>query len=67
MAKLITSPNIPDVDGVYQKLIDSHAGLSDAESIALNARLILLLINQIGDKEAVEAAITAAKSAGSNI
>ena len=61
MAKLITDPNIADVDGVYQKLIEAHTGLSDADSMALNARLILLLINHIGDKEAVEAAIRAAK------
>lgn len=63
MGKLIASPNLPDADSVYQELIDAHAGLSDADSMALNARLILILINHIGDKAIVEEAISAAKSA----
>jgi hypothetical protein len=57
MGKLNTSPNIADADGVYQSLIDAHQGLSDAESMSLNARLILLLINHIGDRTVVEEAI----------
>lgn len=61
MGKLNTAPNLGDADSVYQKLIDAHAGLSDADSTTLNARLILLLINHIGDKEAIEEAIRAAK------
>lgn len=64
MGKLIAAPNLADADGVYQKLIDAHAGLSDNDSMALNARLILILINHIGDKAVVEEAILAAKSAG---
>jgi len=63
MAKLYTSPNVADADGVYQTLIDAHAGLSDSDSMALNARLILLLVNHIGDKETIVEAITAAKDA----
>lgn len=63
MGKLIVAPNLPEVDSLYQKLIDVHAGLSDADSMALNARLILILINHIGDKAAVEEAIRAAKGA----
>jgi len=50
MGKLNTSPNVADADGVYQTLIDAHAGLSDSDSMALNARLILLLVNHIGDQ-----------------
>ena len=38
-----------DADGFYERLLDAHQGLSRAESEALNARLILLLANQIGD------------------
>lgn len=53
MAALITTPNIPDVDEVYQRLIDLHAGRSDEDSLRVNARLILTLINHIGDKQAV--------------
>ena len=66
MGKLNTNPNVAYADSVYQKLIDAHAGLSDADSIALNARLILLLINHIGDREAIEAAIELAKRNGAD-
>ena len=40
--------NFGDADGFYAALIDAHRGLSDAQSGALNARLILLLANHIG-------------------
>lgn len=45
-----TTPNIPDADAFYEALLDTHAGLPTAESHALNARLVLLLANQIGDQ-----------------
>ncbi|HEX7888276.1 MAG TPA: DUF2783 domain-containing protein [Ramlibacter sp.] len=55
-----TSLNLPDADGFYEQLLDAHQGLSDQQSALLNARLILLLANQVGDarvlKECVEAA-----------
>ena len=38
-----------DGDDVYAALIRAHDGLSDAESQRLNARLVLLLANHIGD------------------
>lgn len=62
MGKLNTDPNIGDADGVYQNLLEAHAGLSDTESTALNARLILLLINHIGDRAVIEDAIRAARA-----
>lgn len=40
---------LSDADGFYEALLDAHGGLSADESAALNARLILLLANQIGD------------------
>lgn len=58
---LNTDPNLAQPDDFYQALIDAHAGLSDAQSAALNARLILLLANQIGDIDTLRAAIAAAK------
>lgn len=61
---LNTEPNIARPDDFYQALIDAHAGLSERESAALNARLILLLANQVGDVETLKAAIAAAKAAG---
>lgn len=59
---LNTEPNIARPDDFYQALIDAHAGLSERESAALNARLILLLANQVGDVETLKAAIAAAKA-----
>lgn len=61
MGELNTNANVANVDDVYQLLIDAHAGLTDAESTALNSRLILLLINHIGDGKVIAEAIKAAK------
>lgn len=58
---LTLDPNLPDADGFYEALIAAHAGLSDAESAAFNARLILILANQIGDKAVLLEALAAAK------
>jgi hypothetical protein len=45
---LNVEPNFDDADAFYAALIDAHRGLSDAQSTALNARLVLLLANHIG-------------------
>ena len=58
---LNTDPNISQPDEFYQALIEAHAGLSDLMSAALNARLVLLLANQIGDTQALRQAIDAAR------
>ena len=42
--------NIANPDDFYEALIDVHEGLSNAESAELNARLVFLLANQIGDQ-----------------
>ena len=49
-----------DADGFYERLLDAHEGLSPAESESLNARLILLLANQIGDAAILADCIAAA-------
>ena len=46
---LITTANLTRPDESYAHLIATHDGLSEAESHALNARLILILMNHIGD------------------
>ncbi len=61
---LNTQPNIARPDDFYQALIEAHAGLSEEQSAALNARLILLLANQVGDLEMLKEAIAAARAAG---
>ena len=50
---LITTPNLEDPDAAYAALLAAHKGLSEAESHALNARLVLILMNHLGDAEAV--------------
>ena len=58
-------PNMADPDGLYAALIDAHADLSEADSAALNARLVLLLANHIGDPAVLaEALAIARKSLG---
>ena len=61
---LNTQPNIARPDDFYQALIEAHAGLNEEQSAALNARLILLLANQVGDFETLKEAIAAAKAGG---
>ena len=41
--------NLAKPDDVYNALVDAHKGLSDEECRAFDARLILLLVNHIGD------------------
>ena len=59
---LNTEPNIARPDDFYQALIDAHLGLTDAQSAALNARLILLLANQVGDLATLREAIASARA-----
>jgi hypothetical protein len=47
-------------DDVYAALMAAHHGLSLEESTRLNARLVLLLANEVGDVEQVKKAIAAA-------
>ena len=58
---LITDPHLGAPDDFYEALIDAHRGLSDAQSQALNARLILLLANHIGDLEVLREALARAR------
>jgi hypothetical protein len=57
-----TEPHISDVDGFYEHLLDAHQGLSREASEALNARLILLLANQIGDAALLRRCVDAARA-----
>jgi predicted LPLAT superfamily acyltransferase len=60
---LDTSARLAPPDDFYQALIDLHRGLSDEQSDLLNARLILLLANHIGDMEVLREAMAAAREA----
>ena len=61
---LVTTPNLADRDAVYARLIKAHEGLSEADSIALNARLILILMNHIGDETVIAEAVDLALASG---
>ena len=60
-AHLNLGPNLPDADCFYEALIDAHRNLSEAESAAYNARLILVLANQIGHLGVLLEALKAAQ------
>jgi hypothetical protein len=61
MAKLNTEANLPAPDDFYERLIATHRGLSDAQSALVNAKLILLLANHIGDPDVLDRAMAAAR------
>ncbi len=54
-------PHIPDPDGFYEALVQAHEGLSEMDSAALNARLVFLLANQIGDQDTLFECVDAAR------
>lgn len=56
-----TELNLQDADGFYEQLMDAHQGLSADQSALLNARLILLLANQVGDSQVLSRCIQAAR------
>lgn len=64
VASLTTEPNLSDADGFYERLVAAHAGLDAAASRRLNARLILLLANHIGDVAVLDEALRIARSEG---
>ena len=61
MAALNTDPNIAAPDDFYERLIATHRGLTDAESALVNAKLVLLLANHIGDPDVLAQAMAAAR------
>lgn len=56
-----TQLHLSDADGFYEQLLDAHQGLSESESALVNARLILLLANQIGDASVLAECVRAAR------
>jgi hypothetical protein len=62
MTKLVTARNLADPDGFYARLLAAHRGLDAEASAALNARLVLILANHVGDTEVLDAALDLALS-----
>ena len=61
---LTITPNLPRPDETYASLIDAHEGLTEAASHAMNARLVLILMNHIGDEAVIAEALVWAGSTG---
>jgi hypothetical protein len=61
IGKLSTELKIDRPDEFYEALIETHRGLSDEESRHLNARLILILANQVGDMDILTDALRLAR------
>jgi hypothetical protein len=62
VATLNTDANIARPDDFYDELIGLHRDLTEAQSALVNAKLILLLANHIGDHEVLRAAMAAARA-----
>ena len=58
---LITEPNLDAPDPFYEALIETHRDMDEAQSHALNARLVLLLANHIGRQDVLLQALQAAR------
>jgi hypothetical protein len=61
MADLILTPNFDNADDFYAGLLALHDGLDKADSDALNARLVLVLANHIGDAKVLSEALKTAR------
>jgi hypothetical protein len=61
MATLNTDPNLTVPDEFYERLIATHRDLTDAQSALVNAKLVLLLANHIGDSDVLAQALAAAR------
>lgn len=60
MNTMKTTLHFQDSDTFYEQLLDAHAGLDREQSELLNARLILLLANQVGDARILGECVAAA-------
>ncbi len=60
---LATHPQFVDPDAAYRLIALAHRDLDAAGSAALNARLVLVLANHIGDEEVLRQALALAREA----
>lgn len=59
--KLITDSHFDAADDFYEALIEAHRDLAPPRSHELNAKLVLLLANHIGDDAALREALALAR------
>jgi hypothetical protein len=62
MSRLNVESNLANADDFYEALIDAHRGLTDTQSHMMNAKLVLLLANHIGDIDVLRDAMQRARS-----
>ena len=58
---LLTSSNFAKPDDAFRAVVEAHRGLSDEQSADLDAALVLILANHIGDLDVLREAIVLAK------
>ena len=60
---LSTSSNFAKPDDAFRAVVEAHRGLSDEQSADLDAALVLILANHIGDLDVLREAIALAQAA----
>ena len=63
MTKLDTRSRFPDPDAAFRLLIEAHRGRTPEDGARLNAKLVLLLANHVGDIEVLRDAVRVAQEA----
>ena len=58
---LSTSSNFAKPDDAFRAVVEAHRGLTEEQSADLDAAMVLILANHIGDIEVLREAITLAK------
>jgi hypothetical protein len=58
---LSTSSNFAKPDDAFRMIVEAHRGISDAQSADLDAALVLVLANHIGNLDVLREAIELAK------
>lgn len=61
MTALSTKSNFADPDSAYRLIVEAHRGLSETQSADLDAALVLVLANHIGDLDVLCEALALAK------
>jgi len=61
MTVLSTQSNFADPDAAYRRIVEAHRGLSETQSADLDAALVLVLANHIGDLDVLGEALGLAK------
>jgi len=61
MPKLITQSRFSDPDAAFVALVEARRGLNEQQAAELDAKLVLILANHIGDPDILAEAIALAK------